>query len=163
MKAIKSLAVVFLVITVSCGKQNAWYENENQALLNGKWKIVQVDSGYVPVYPTYSYHPVDTVALTGDITFNADNSGIIEGSVDELTCSNTKFSFVYEDSISTIRLIMYDHYTKAIVEKLTEDSLIFQMEDFCRDGQRIGATRYYNFKCTREYFTLNKTYLFLQE
>jgi hypothetical protein len=163
MKAIKSLAVVFLVIAVSCGKQNDCYENENQALLNGKWKIVQVDSGYVPVYPAYSYHPVDTLALTGAIAFNADNSGIIEGSVDELTCSNTKFSFVYEDSISTIRLIMDDHYTKAIVEKLTQDSLILQMEDFCRDGQRIGATAYYNFKLVREYLTLNKTYLFLQE
>ena len=163
MKAIKFLAVIFLLISVSCAKQNSWYENENQALLNGKWKIVQVDSGYVPVCPIYSYHPVDTLALTGTITFNTDNSGKIEGPVDKLTCSNTKFSFVYEDSISTMRLIMDDKYTKAIVEKLTEDTLIFQMEDICRDGQRIGTTVYYNFKLTREYPTLNKTYLFLQE
>jgi len=150
MKTIKFLAIVFLVISLSCTKQNDCYENGNQALLNGKWQIVQVDSGYVPVYPVYSYHPMDTLDLTGTFTFNADNSGVIEGTVDELTCSNTKFSFVYEDSISTIRLIINDHYTKAIVEKLTKDSLIFQMEDFCKDGHRIGAMLYYNFKFSRE-------------
>jgi hypothetical protein len=149
MQALKFLAVVFLVISLSCTKQNDGYENENQALLNGRWQIVQVDSGFVPVYPVYSYHPVDTLNLTGAFTFNADNSGIIEGPADQLTCSNTKFSFVYEDSISTIRLILNDHYTKAIVEKLTKDSLIFQMEDFCRDGNRIGAMLYFNFKFIR--------------
>jgi hypothetical protein len=149
MKHLLSTLLVLIVVFAACKKDNC-IENPQIEMLKGTWQVAQVDSGYAPVYYLFSYHPIDTLDLTGTLTFGENNTGTMDGSVNGIACGMSDFLWVYEDSLKTINFIFNENYTKGVVQKLTEDSLVFQFKNYCYEHFVMGSWAYYNLVLVKE-------------
>ena len=139
----KLLHLVFLISVLSCCKGDPPIDKE-YSLPVGTWSIVEVDSGSIPNVPNPSFQFRESMGLTGELIFNDGGRGSLYGDVELISCKFNDFTWVYNDSLSCIYLIFNDRLSKGLIQKMNQDSIVFDFQDWCRGGDRItGAAVYY--------------------
>lgn len=139
----KILVLGFVVSLVACCKDDPPIVTESP-LPVGRWNIIEVDSGSIPYTPNPVFQFRESMGLTGELVFNDDGRGSLNGEADLISCTFNDFTWVYNDSLENLYLIFNDRLSKGIIQKMSEDSIVFDFQDWCRGGDRYtGAAVYY--------------------
>lgn len=147
----KILLMVFLFSALSCCKVDP-PEVMDDPLPIGTWNIVAVDSGFHSGYsPTSNFRFIGSMGLTGQITFNNNGRGSLIGDASLISCTFNDFSWVYYDSLACLYLVFRDQLSKGILKKMNQDSIVFDFQDWCREGDRYtGGAVYYRITAIKQ-------------
>lgn len=151
-----ALSLLIFSIVVSCDKENVPNGNDNTGgntdtlgieeheLPIGDWEIVSVDSGYIANRPGVGFVFLEKLSVSGSISFGDDNTGLITGDVTQINCGIEDFYWMQINSKKVLYFVLMDGFvSKGIIEKMNNDTLVFNYRDWCRGGQATGATTYY--------------------